>query len=123
MRPLLVADDEPDIRLMLRTVLRTRGWRVEEASSGQEAIDLCRTGLAFDAVILDQKMPGLSGSETAQQLRAEGYGFPIILYSAYLTEEVEAAAADVGIQAVAKEDLQGLIGALGRIGDDGTSSA
>jgi CheY-like chemotaxis protein len=116
MRPLLVADDEPDIRLMLRTVLRTQGWRVEEASSGQEAIDLCRGGAAFDAAILDQKMPGLTGAETAQQLRAEGFAFPIILYSAYLTEEVEAVAADVGIQAVAKEDLQGLIGALGRIG-------
>lgn len=117
MRPLLVADDEPDIRLMLRTVLRTQGWKVEEASSGQEALDRCRSGGAFDAVILDQKMPGLTGAETAQQLRAEGYEFPIILYSAYLTEEVEAVAADVGIQAVAKEDLQGLIGALGRIGE------
>ena len=38
MRPLLVADDEPDIRLMLRTVLRPQGWKVEEASSGDEAL-------------------------------------------------------------------------------------
>jgi CheY-like chemotaxis protein len=118
MRPLLVADDEPDIRLMLRTVLRAQGWKVEEASSGQEALERCRAG-AFDAVVLDQKMPGLSGAETAQQLRAEGYGRPIILYSAYLTEEVEALADAVGIEAVAKEDLQGLIGALGRIAGEG----
>src|SRR5215210_6352581 len=98
MRPLLVADDEPDIRLMLRTVLRTQGWKVEEAASGQEALERCRDGGAFDAVILDQKMPGLTGAQTAQQLRAEGYEFPIILYSAYLTEEVEALAVAVGIQ-------------------------
>jgi CheY-like chemotaxis protein len=114
MRPLLVADDEPDIRLMLRTVLRAQGWKVEEASTGREALELCRNG-TFDAIILDQKMPGMSGAETARQLRDEGYELPIILYSAYLTEEVEAQAAAVGIQAVAKEDLQGLIGALSDI--------
>ena len=115
MRPLLVADDEPDIRLMLRTVLRTQGWKVEEVASGDEALVRCHEDGNFDAVILDQKMPGLSGAETAQQLRAEGFNFPIILYSAYLTEEVEALAAEVGVQAVAKEDLQGLIRALGKI--------
>ena len=117
MRPLLVADDEPDIRLMLRTVLRAKGWKVEEASSGNEALELCREGGEFDAVVLDQKMPGLTGAETAQQLRSEGFGLPIILYSAYLTEEVESLARAVGIEAVAKEDLQGLIAALGRIAE------
>ena len=122
MRPLLVADDEPDIRLMLRTVLRTQGWKVEEASSGDEALAKCQDGAVFDAVVLDQKMPGLTGAETAQRLRAEGFAFPIILYSAYLTEEVEALAAKVGIQAVAKEDLQGLIRALGAIAEDDTRS-
>jgi two-component system response regulator AtoC len=119
MRPLLVADDEPDIRLMLRTVLRTQGWKVEEVSSGDEALVRCHEGGNFDAVILDQKMPGLSGAETAQQLRDEGYDQPIILYSAYLTEDVEAQAASVGIQAVAKEDLQGLISALSVIAGEG----
>lgn len=114
MRPLLVADDEPDIRLMLRTVLRAQGWKVQEASSGLEALELCRNG-TFDAVILDQKMPGLTGAETAQQLRSEGYVLPIILYSAYLTQEVERLAAEVGIEAVAIEDLEGLIGVLGRL--------
>ena len=122
MRPLLVADDEPDIRLMLRTVLRARGWKVEEASSGSEALEMCREGGEFDAVVLDQKMPGLTGAETAQKLRAEGFVLPIILYSAYLTEEVERLARDVGIEAVAKEDLQGLIAALGRIAEDGETT-
>lgn len=103
---------------MLRTVLRARGWRVEEASSGTEALDLCRGGGDFDAVVLDQKMPGLTGAETAQAMRAEGYEQPIILYSAYLTEEVEQLAREVGIEAVAKEDLQGLIAALARIAGD-----
>jgi CheY-like chemotaxis protein len=114
MRPVLVADDEPDIRLMLRTVLRPRGWRVEEASTGLEALERCRQE-GFDAVILDHKMPGLSGAETAQQLRDEGYGVPIILYSAYITDEVAAAANAAGVQAVAKEDLEGLLAALDRI--------
>jgi two-component system capsular synthesis sensor histidine kinase RcsC len=111
MRPVLVADDEPDIRLMLRTVLRPRGWRVEEVATGHEALERCRDE-AFDAVILDHKMPGLTGAETARLLRAEGNGVPIILYSAYVTEDVEAEAAAAGVEAVAKEDLEGLIRAL-----------
>jgi CheY-like chemotaxis protein len=111
MRPLLVADDEPDIRLMLRTVLRARGWQVVEASTGLEALERCREE-GFDAVILDHKMPGLTGAETAKQLRADGHLLPIILYSAYLTEEIAAEAAATGIDAVAKDDLEGLIRAL-----------
>jgi CheY-like chemotaxis protein len=118
MRPLLVADDEPDIRLMLRTVLRARGWKVTEASTGMEAIERCRAE-GFDAVILDHKMPGLSGAETARQMRADGVELPIILYSAYLTEEIAAEAAEAGIEAVAKEDLEGLIQALENLKEAG----
>jgi two-component system response regulator MprA len=118
MRPLLVADDEPDIRLMLRTVLRPRGWRVEEAGTGAEALERCRHE-GFDAVILDHKMPGLTGAETARQLRAEGNDTPIILYSAYLTDEVAAEADAAGVEAVAKEDLEGLIRALESIKGNG----
>ena len=109
-----MADDEPDIRLMLRSVLRPRGWVVQEASTGLEALDRCREE-GFEAVILDHKMPGLSGAETTQRLRDEGYAVPIILYSAYITDEVAAAARAAGVEAVAKEDLEGLLSALDRI--------
>ncbi|MEY2477997.1 MAG: hypothetical protein QOG87_3312 [Actinomycetota bacterium] len=108
---------------MLRTVLRSRGWTVEEAASGDEALEKCLGGGLFDAAVLDQKMPGLTGAQTAQRLRAEGFEFPIILYSAFLTEEVRALAADAGIQAIAKEDLQGLIRALGTIAGDGADTS
>jgi CheY-like chemotaxis protein len=110
----LVTDDEPDIRLMLRTVLQARGWTVEEASSGDEAIARIERG-GLDVVILDHKMPGLTGAETARKLRAHGVTTPIVLYSAYLTPEIEADAEAEGLEAVAKDDLPGLVALLDRL--------
>lgn len=54
---LLVADDHDSLRLLMRTMLsRTHGWSVVEAVDGDEALRLALDG-AFDAVILDQRMP------------------------------------------------------------------
>src|SRR5438105_11260727 len=88
MGAVLVTDDEADIRIMLRTVLRARGWSVEEAETGEEAIERCSHG-GLDIVVLDHRMPGLTGAETAKRLRELGFTEPIVLYTAYLTSEVE----------------------------------
>ncbi len=113
-----VVDDEEDIRLALRVMLQGQGWTVEEASSGDEALDRCREG-EVDILVLDHKMPGLSGMEVARILRSEGFRRPIVLYSAYLTPEIEGEAESLGLWAVAKEDVEELMNLLRDLAQEG----
>lgn len=115
---LLVVDDEEDVRLSLRVMLRRPGWRVWEADSGQEALERCRRG-GVDVLILDHKMPGLAGIDVARILRGEEFRRPIILYSAYLTPQIEAIAEELGVWAVAKEDIEELMETLQDVTENG----
>jgi len=65
----LVVDDEPALRKVLRTSLAASGFLIEEARSGEEAVDvlLQRT---FDLVLLDINMPGIGGVEACREIRA-----------------------------------------------------
>lgn len=66
----LVADDDPAIRLICATWLSLDGYEVIEATNGQDALDLALTG-APDAVLLDISMPTLDGFDVAAALRAD----------------------------------------------------
>jgi len=65
----LVVDDEPALRKVLRTSLAASGFAIEEARSGEEAVDILlqRT---FDLVLLDINMPGISGVDACREIRA-----------------------------------------------------
>jgi CheY-like chemotaxis protein len=65
----LVVDDERDIGEMVRTALELRGAEVAVATSGSEALQLCGQQ-PFDAAFVDYLMPGLSGSDLVDELRA-----------------------------------------------------
>jgi two-component system OmpR family response regulator len=105
---ILVVDDEPDIRLVVRAVLEGYDWEVEEAESGEEALERCRND-SPSVVVLDQRMPGLSGIEVARALRAEGSNVPIVIFTAFAGTDFEAEAAELGVPTVAKSDFDGLI--------------
>lgn len=112
---ILLVDDEGDIRQMLRMLMHDRAWTVEEATSGEEAIERCSRGLP-DLIVLDHKMAGLSGLEVARRLREEGARCPIILYSAYLSPDLEASAKELDLVPVSKTDLMGLVDMLRELG-------
>lgn len=107
----LVVDDDPDIRLVLGLQLRRHGWTVREAATGEEALQRVREE-AFDAVVLDHRMPGAWGISVARQLRQDGYTEPVLLFSAYLGPEVEAEAAELGIETYAKTSMEELVEAI-----------
>lgn len=104
----LVVDDDPDIRLVLGLQLRRHGWTVREAATGDEAFDRVRDE-QFDAVILDHRMPGAWGISVARDLRERGFSAPILLFSAYLGPEVEAEAAELGVDTFAKTATDELV--------------
>ena len=66
----LVADDHEDSRTIARLVLESVGWRVIEARTGPETLQLVHEERP-DAVLLDIVMPGLNGWEVAKHLRAD----------------------------------------------------
>ena len=115
---ILVVDDEEDVRLSLNTMLRRMGWAVCEAASGEEALEVVR-GRNVDILVLDHKMPGMAGIDVAKILRTEGFRRPIILYSAYLTPEIEKQAGDLSVWAVAKEDVEELMDTLKDLTENG----
>ena len=78
----LVVDDEPDVRLLLRLQLESNGHEVTgEAADGAEAMAECRRDEP-DAVILDLLMPNVNGFETIPRMRTEFPDVGVIAYTA-----------------------------------------
>ena len=107
----LVVDDSPDIRFMLRMLLEEEGMEVEEADGGAPALARLAAGPAPDAVVLDQRMPDLTGMEVVRELSGRDHP-PIVLFSAYLHPELAQEARELGVTTVGKTELGELVGVL-----------
>ena len=81
-RTVLVVDDFDDTRLLLRTWLERRGFRVVEAENGLQAIDQTETE-SPDLIIMDMQMPGLDGLSATRHIRKSHDAVPILAVSAY----------------------------------------
>lgn len=79
---LLVVDDQPAIRQLLYETLSSEGHRVEVAANGRDAIARVRRERP-DLILLDLKMPGLSGPDTLAEIQNYTPGVPVILVTAY----------------------------------------
>jgi YesN/AraC family two-component response regulator len=114
----LIVDDESDVRLLLQLIIdrENEGLRVVgAAASGDEALEV-RRGLDVDMVVLDHRMPGLSGLETASAMLAEDPDLPIVLYSAFTDHRMTAEARQIGVrECVEKGDSPRLIEVLRRL--------
>ena len=66
---ILAVDDEPDLRSLLRILLKNRGYEVLEVASGAEAVELVRSEPRIDLVIMDIMMPGLNGVQACAEIR------------------------------------------------------
>ncbi|MBD2436604.1 response regulator [Nostoc sp. FACHB-110] len=81
-RKVLIADDDDDSRAMLTFLLEAEGWEVQEARNGKEAIEKVINEQP-DLLILDNRMPELTGVEVYQKLQADGIKLAVILATAY----------------------------------------
>jgi len=91
---ILVVDDEPQIRRMMRATLTSSGHQVDEARTGEEALEKFREFLP-DLVLLDLNMPGMGGLEACKSIRA-GSDVPIIILTVRNTEKEKVEALDAG---------------------------
>jgi signal transduction histidine kinase/CheY-like chemotaxis protein len=80
---LLVVEDDDTTRFMLRLLLEAEGAVVEEAEDGARGVSAAlASATPFDIVLMDMQMSGTDGLEAARELRARGYGRPILALTA-----------------------------------------
>lgn len=111
-RRLLVAEDDKDFRGLVAAALRSDGYEIVEVSTGFELLDAL-TGLsildadarAFDLVISDVRMPGLSGISALARLGHDQKAPPVIFVTAFGDDEVHEQERSVGAIAVLDKPL------------------
>lgn len=91
---ILVVDDEPQMRRVMRTALTAHGYEVVDARSGEEAL-LKFEAERFDFVFLDLNLPGLGGISTCRAIRAASE-VPILILSVRMSEKDKVTALDAG---------------------------
>ena len=92
----LVVDDEEHLRRVMRLTLEASGYDVAEAGDGEAALRLFGDGESFDAILLDQRMPGLDGLETLRRMKTRNADACIIMVTAYATVELAVDAMKLG---------------------------
>jgi DNA-binding NtrC family response regulator len=78
---ILLVDDEPGMQRYIRTLLEVDNYKVETASTGEEALELLQKGLRPDMVLLDLLMPGIDGLQTLEELRKLQPGLKVVMLS------------------------------------------
>jgi two-component system KDP operon response regulator KdpE len=91
---ILVIDDEPQIRRVMRTTLIGAGYEIEDAKSGEEGVELM-VKFHPDLVLLDMNMPGMGGLAACKSIRADR-NVAIIMLTVRDSEEDKVAALDAG---------------------------
>ena len=99
---MIVADDEEEICRNIARAMEGTGVVTDRSTDGETAVQMMRTaweeGRPYDLILLDWKMPGLDGLETARRIR-ESYPeeIPILLFTAYDWGEIEQEAREIGV--------------------------
>ena len=117
---ILLVEDERKVASFVARALRENAYAVDVAESGEKALELARDFL-YDAILLDVRLPGLSGIEVCQRLRRTGVQTPILMLTARgLVEErvegLDAGADDYLTKHFALAELQARLRALMRRG-------
>jgi len=104
----LVADDDADMRELVTERLVSSGYYVREAESGSDVVRLMESiGVdrkldAVDILVIDNRMPGITGLEAIRRLRARDWQRPAILMTAFPEDDVKREAALLGVPILPK---------------------
>jgi two-component system response regulator AtoC len=95
-RHILVADDDSAIRSLLRSFLEGEGYSVSEARTGGEVATTISNGHQVDLLLMDLRMPELSGIDILQRINDQGLEVPVVMMTAYGTSTVAIKAIQLG---------------------------
>src|SRR5713101_4700963 len=132
---ILLVDDEPGMLRYIRTLLEVDDYRVETASTGEEALQCVEKGMLPDLVLLDVLMPGIDGLETLERLRRMKPGMKVVMLSCvndarkvvqamrlgahdYLTKPFQKAELDAVIDQCLGQGKQTFSGEVEEVGED-----
>ena len=93
---ILIIDDEENIRRVTRLTLQAAGYEIAEAGDGQRGLEAFGDGSGWDAVLLDQKMPGMDGLETLRHINKRDPSARVIMATAYASIELAVDAMKLG---------------------------
>jgi len=100
----LVIDDDPAVRELLHDILLGEGYRVETADCGEAAVRLFRED-PFKLVVLDIRMPGMSGLEVLRQLKRTDPSVFVVMITGYPVDRTAGEAMREGAQAIFHKPL------------------
>jgi CheY-like chemotaxis protein len=103
-RKVLVVDDDPVVRKSFDRVLSSKGYAVITAESGEEAL-LKLNEEKYDLIYTDIRMPGMSGLEVAEQVKARRPWTPVVIITGYGTEAAESRAKAAGVSSFLHKPL------------------
>src|SRR6266851_4525040 len=132
---ILLVDDEPGMLRYIRTLLEVDDYKVETASTGEEALQRVEKGLRPDLVLLDLLMPGIDGLQTLEQLRQLVPGMKVVMLSCvsdtrkvvqairlgahdYLTKPFQKAELDAVLDQCLGKNQQNYAGEVEDLGDE-----
>ena len=132
---ILLVDDEPGMLRYIRTLLEVDDYKVETASTGEEALQRVEKGMVPDLVLLDVLMPGIDGLETLERLRRMKPGIKVVMLSCvndarkvvqamrlgahdYLTKPFQKAELDAVIDQCLGQGKQAFTGEVEEVGED-----
>jgi CheY-like chemotaxis protein len=104
LRKVLVVDDDPVIARSFDRVLSGKGYAVITARDGDEALRKLKDE-KYDVVFTDIKMPGMSGIEVAERIKATQPWLPVVIVTGYGTDENEARAEAAGVSGFLRKPL------------------
>jgi CheY-like chemotaxis protein len=108
-RPILLIDDNEDVRVSMKTLLELEGYNVVAACEGEEGLNFLRSGIDPCVILLDMLMPGKDGLQfRTEQLADPNFStIPTIAYSA--NPGLESKAVLLGLPFIKKPDLPGSV--------------
>lgn len=114
MKRILIIDDETNIRMMLRIALEKKGFLVGQAADGPEGLTQFGTGEGWDAVLLDQRMPGMEGLDVLREMRKRDPQARVIIITAFGTIDLVVDAMRAGAKDFLRKPftLETLFGAI-----------
>ncbi|RJP47308.1 MAG: response regulator [Anaerolineaceae bacterium] len=101
---ILIVDDDQRMTRTLADILSLNGYETVEANSGLQALELLGSK-SFDAVLTDVRMPDMNGVEFHEQLRQLQPGLPVVLMTAYASDEIIQRGLETGVVGVFDKPL------------------